>query len=110
MAVITKKEFVDKVYEKLKEQAKFVPKHTVYWTNKAFIDCMLDVLRNGDELNIHQTFILKHKYLNERKYNNFNRGEITAPGHYAPHFRPMHEMKKACKEYEERLKENEECE
>lgn len=28
----------------------------------------------------------------------------------APHFRPMHEMKKACKEYEERLKENEECE
>lgn len=65
MAVITKKEFVDKVYEKLKEQDKFVPKHTVYWTNKAFIDCMLDVLRNGDELNIHQTFILKHKYLNE---------------------------------------------
>ena len=82
MAVITKKEFVDKVYEKLKEQDKFVPKHTVYWTNKAFIDCMLDVLRNGDELNIHQTFILKHKYLNERKYNTFNRGEITAPGHY----------------------------
>lgn len=101
---IIKKDFIDIVYNKIKEQGHFVPKELVYWTNKAFIDCMLDVLKNGDELNIHQTFILKSKYVKEKKYNNFGREKIIVPEHYEPYFRPLSQMKKACKELEEEKK------
>lgn len=101
METLYKKDFVDVVYKKLKEEGHYVKKETVQWTNKAFIECMLDVLRNGEKLSIYNTFILYQQYIKKRNCYNFGKGTVEKPGHYKPCLKPLQRMKDACDEYGE---------
>lgn len=101
---INRLDFIDMVYEKLKQTGHFVPKHIIYWTNKAFVDCLIDVLENGDTLQVYGAFMIKPKLVKERKFNNFGKPKII-PQHYVACLKPSRRMKEACENLMDREKE-----
>lgn len=98
-----KPEFDDMVYEKLKEMSHYYPREVVYWVNKAFVECMVDAIENGDSIQVHRTFSLQPRLAAEHRIGNFGKGELVIPEHYVADFKPYSRIKKAC----EKLMENE---
>lgn len=93
-----RKDFVYKVYNKLKESGHFVPWETVYWTNAAFVDALVDVIENGDTLYVWDVFTLKPKVVQEHRVGNFGEPMII-PQHYTAYFESKGRLKEACEKF-----------
>ena len=95
--ITKRKELYDLIYEKLIEMNHYYSKEKVYWLTKAFIEVLIDITENGDELYLREVFSIKPKLKKEHKVGNFGNGEpMIIPEHYVVDFRPGARMKRAC--------------
>lgn len=92
---IKRRDFVDMVYERLKEEGHWCSWSDVYWQNKAFIDCLIDIIEEGNTFQVFGAFMIKPKLIQERKVYNFGEPKII-PEHYVAYLKPSRRMKEAC--------------
>lgn len=93
MAVITRQELVRMVAEKIDRK---YSQEEIDWIIRGVFQCFGDILKNGDTLKIADVFTMKPILKNERTVENFGKGKITIPAHYAPCFKPYKKLRDVC--------------
>ena len=91
------------VYEKIHDDRRHVNWIDVYWTNKAVMDCIVDVIENGDTLFVRGAFNIEPKFINQHKVGNFGNPTVI-PEHYTAVLKPKVRIKEACEKLMEREK------
>lgn len=62
------KQLTDAVYDKAKEMNHPIRKHETYWAMKAFMEIMVDVIKEDGYLRIYDIFTLERKWKNAKTY------------------------------------------
>lgn len=86
------------VYDKAKEMNHPIRKHETYWAVKAFMEVMVDVIREDGYLRIYDILILERKWKNAKTYGNFGRGVVRKEGKYVPSIRFGKRMNRVAQE------------
>ena len=89
------KQLTDAVYDKAKEMNHPIRKHETYWAMKAFMEIMVDVIKEDGYLRI---FTLERKWKNAKTYGNFGRGVVRKEGKYVPSIRFGKRMNRVAQE------------
>lgn len=92
------KQLTDAVYDKAKEMNHPIRKHETYWAMKAFMEIMVDVIKEDGYLRIYDIFILERKWKNAKTYGNFGRGVVRKEGRYVPSIRFGKRMNRVAQE------------
>ena len=92
------KQLTDAVYDKAKEMNHPIRKHETYWAMKAFIEVMVDVIKEDGYLRIYDILMLERKWKNAKTYSNFGRGTVRKEGKYIPFMRFGMRMNRAAQE------------
>lgn len=101
MKTISRREFIDMVAEK---SGNIYPKVDLYYIIRDTFWCLEDILRDGNRFKVKGILSIYPEYIEERQYNNFNKGKVTVPPYYKPVIKPYSRLKRACEELtEERL-------
>ena len=101
METISRQEFIDMVAAKSNNR---YPKIDLYYIIRDAFWCLEDILRDGNRFEVKGILGIYPEYIEERQYNNFNKGKATVPPHYKPVIKPYSRLKRACEELtEERL-------
>ena len=99
---IKRREFVDMVYNKIHEGRRHVNWEDIYWVNKAVMDCIVDIIENGDTLFVQGSFNIKPKLIKEHTVGNFGKSKVIIPEHYTAVLKPKGRIKEACEKLMER--------
>lgn len=94
MKTYLRKDFIKLVSEKIERE---YPQDAIYWVTKAVFACMVDIIRDGDKLHVHDKFDLEPKLKKERRVGGFGKPCVIS-SHYVPYFKPGRQMKRACAE------------
>ena len=101
METISRQEFIDMVAAKSNNR---YPKIDLYYIIRDAFWCLEDILRDGNRFEVKGILGIYPEYIEERQYNNFNKGKATVPPHYKPVIKPYSRLKRACEKLtEERL-------
>ena len=92
------KQLTDAVYDKAKEMNHPIRKHETYWAMKAFMEIMVDVIKEDGYLRIYDIFTLERKWKNAKTYGNFGRGVVRKEGRYVPSIRFGKRMNRVAQE------------
>nr|WP_294678341.1 HU family DNA-binding protein [uncultured Blautia sp.] len=114
-------EFTKMVHDKLREANRFkeyerIPKNRIggdywntYWTIRYMLRTIEDILANGDKLSLKGYFTVAPKLYKERAVRSgmerTGKNVYEVPDRYLSKFKPCARLKRACKEYENYLKE-----
>jgi len=101
MRRVNEKEFTQRVYEKIIEKD---PSHRVnyvdvYWTVRSVLDCLGDIIENGDYLYLKGWFSFYAKLKKEKKVTNFGT-PLVVPQHYVACFKPYKRLRDACDRFQ----------
>ena len=113
-------EFTKMVHDKMREANRFkeyerIPKNRIggdywntYWTIRYMLRTMTDILENGDKLLLSGYFTVEPKFYKGRiRRTGLREDPYEYPDRFAPKFKCGIELKRACKAYEDFLKEKE---
>ena len=79
-----------------------------YWTIRYMLRTIEDILANGDKLSLNGFFTVEPKFYKGRiQRTGLREDPYEYPDRYAPKFKCGAELKRACKAYEDYLKEKE---
>ena len=114
-------EFTKMVHDKLREANRFkeyerIPKNRIggdywntYWTIRYMLRTIEDILANGDKLSLKSYFTVAPKFYKARAIHSdlekTDKNMYEISDRYLPKFKPCARLKRACKEYENYLKE-----
>ena len=123
---INEAEFTKMVHDKLREANRFkeyerIPKNRIggdywntYWTIRYMLRTIEDILTDGDKLSLKGYFTVAPKFYKARSVRSdlerTDKNMYEISDRYLPKFKPCARLKRACKEYEDYLKECEEGE
>ena len=88
METISRQEFIDMVAAKSNNR---YPKIDLYYIIRDAFWCLEDILRDGNRFEVKGILGIYPEYIEERQYNNFNKGKATVPPHYKPVIKPYSE-------------------
>lgn len=101
MKTISRREFIDMVAER---SGNIYPKVDLYYIIRDTFWCLEDILRDGNRFEVKGILGIYPKYIEERQYNNFNKGKAIVPPHYKAVIKPYSRLRRVCEELtEERL-------
>lgn len=92
-----RRQLIDAVYDKAKELDHPITKEVTYWAVKAFIEVLIDVIKEDKYLCITGCFTLQRKWLNPRRYYGFG-NPIYKEGKYVPFIKFGSRMQSAALE------------
>lgn len=97
---INKRAFRRRVWRKLKTEYKGheLTQEQVYWAVTAVLDCLVDIIRNGEYLQLIGYFSMFANFKKPKVCNGFNRLKYEVPAHYSVKFVPHSLFKDACEE------------
>ena len=114
-------EFTKMVHDKLREANRLqeyenIPKDKIggnywntYWTIRYMLRTIEDILANGDKLSLKGYFTVAPKFYKARAIHSdlekTDKNMYEISDRYIPKFKPCARLKRACKEYENYLKE-----
>ena len=98
MKIDGRRQLVDAIYNKAKELEHPIRKKDIYWAVKAFIEVMVDIIKEDGYLCINDIFVLKRKWKNAKTYGNFGRGVVRKEGKYIPYIRFGKRMNRVAQE------------
>lgn len=123
---INEAEFTKMVHDKLREANRLHEYENIskdklggnywdtYWTIRYMLRTIEDILANGDKLSLKGYFTVAPKFYKARSVRSdlerTDKNMYEISDRYLPKFKPCARLKRACKEYEDYLKECEEGE
>lgn len=101
---VNKREFRHRVWRKLKTDYKGheLRQDEVYWVVSAVLDCLVDIIRDGEYLQLLGYFSMYAKLYKEKIHYDFKHEAHIVPAHYSVKFVPHTLFKEACEELMER--------
>ena len=76
METISRQEFIDMVAAKSNNR---YPKIDLYYIIRDAFWCLEDILKDGNRFEVKGILGIYPEYIEERQYNNFNKGKATVP-------------------------------